>query len=209
MLRRLLDGALILALLSGLLFSAGSAKRHGYFMTLGLNADVLGVDTAAILYSGLINSYLPVLVIAFVIGLAVFFYANALLPLYIDYARGSFERKRKLIRLKRFWSGKRKDTQAEKDAKKMVISFGVVLVLLLLVLIFLAAMENKGRDQAEDLMGEVKRGKPVANATVEIPGKEIGYILLACGSRNCAAMNPLTLEVQYFSQEKGFSYFIE
>lgn len=209
MLKRLLDGALMLALVSGLLFSAGSAKRHGYFMTLGLNADVLGVDTAAILYSGLINSYLPILVIAIVISLAVFFYANALLPLYIDYARGSFGRKRKVIKLKRLWFGKRKDTQAERDAKKMAISFGVVVVVLLLVLIFLAAMENKGKGQAEELLDEVKRGKPVGNATVEIPGKEIGYILLACGSRNCAAMNPLSLQVQYFSQEEGFSYFVE
>ncbi len=56
MFRKIFDGALLLALLTGFLFCAGTAKRHGYFLMLGLDSDVLGVDTAAILYNGLLIS---------------------------------------------------------------------------------------------------------------------------------------------------------
>lgn len=206
MLRKVFDGALFLALLTGFLFCVGTAKRHGYFLTLRLDADVLGVETAAILYNGLLISYAPVFIFALVICFVMFFYAHIVLPLYMDYARSSFARKRKIARCKKFVLGKRRDSWAEKKAKSLFNSFGGFLLLLLFFILFLAAMERNGKRQALDLLSMVEHGKSTDRATVMIPGSEIGHVLLACGARNCAALNPLTMEVNYFSQDHGFSY---
>lgn len=209
MFRKIFDGALLLALLTGFLFCAGTAKRHGYFLMLGLDSDVLGVDTAAILYNGLLISYGPVFLFALGLFLCVFVYSYLILPAYIDYGRSSFGRRRKLIKLRRLCLGKRKDTLVEKKAKRLVVSFGIVLILLMAFLFFLASMESKGRTQAADILVTAKGDDSAKNTKVRILGQDISYVLLACGSRNCAALNPLSMEVQYFSQDKGFSYVVE
>ncbi len=209
MFRKIFDGALFLALLTGFLFCAGTAKRHGYFIALRLDADVLGVETAAVLYNGLIISYAPVFLSALVICFLVFLHGHIVLPLYIDYARTSFARKRSIAKWKKIASGKRKDSLAEKKAKNLAIRLSGVLTILICFLFFLASMEQMGKSQALDLLSMVERGDPTDRATVRIPGWEIGHVLLACGARNCAALNPLTMEVIYFPQDQGFSYALE
>ncbi|WP_152529076.1 hypothetical protein [Stutzerimonas azotifigens] len=207
--RKVFDGALCLALLTGLLFCAGTAKRHGYFLTLSLDSDVLGVESAAVLYSGLIISYVPVFIFALVGCCLVFLYAYVVLPAYVDYARASFVRKRKIARLKKRCFGKRKDSLAEKKAKGLAIRLAGFLVMLLILLFFLAAMEKDGKRQALELLSMIERGEPTDRVMVMIPGWDIGHVLLACGARNCAALNPLTMGVNYFPQDQGFSYVLE
>ncbi|UNL97276.1 hypothetical protein [Stutzerimonas stutzeri] len=97
----------------------------------------------------------------------------------------------------------------EKKAKRLVVSFGILLILLMAFLFFLASMESKGRTQAADILVTAKGDDSAKNTKVRILGQDISYVLLACGSRNCAALNPLSMEVQYFSQDKGFSYVVE
>ncbi|WP_312592702.1 hypothetical protein [Stutzerimonas nitrititolerans] len=76
-------------------------------------------------------------------------------------------------------------------------------------LLFLASMESKGKTQAADILVAAKGDGLAKNTRVRIFWQDMSYVLLACGSRSCAALNPLSMEVQYFSQDKGFSYVME
>lgn len=207
---KLLDGAIFLALGSAFLYCASTASYHGYLLYLHLDSDILDRNFHQILYDGLIQSFNLLIVIVMCYWAFRFFYSHMLLPIYVDYSKKSFSNKRKIIKLKKFWFGVRKDSEHEILAKKLTREAGFAFVLSVSLLVTLAYLENKGQKRAKDYLEKIYSGEAPARhlISIKIDGAMRDLYRLVCGARNCAGIDVKSKEVFYFPLN-GYSFKIE
>lgn len=206
--KRFVDGALILAAVPAWLYCASTARSGGYLNTLNLDYDVLGGDFYTTIYNGLIVSAAPVFVILAAFFMSLFIFSHVIAPSYIEYLKSGYRARKRVVKMRRFFKGKRADTIFEIQAKKRTNIFLLVSLGLLLFMFFLAWIEGKGKAAAVTLLEQISEEKvPVSGfVSVEIEGAVKKLVHLACGIKSCAAMDIASKRVYYYDQSKGFSF---
>ena len=197
---KFIDGAIVLSLITALLYSASTAFTHGYMGALKLDTDVLDRNLHEILYHGMILCLFPI-----IIGPIIIFFISLIRSFIITeisfYSRKSFSKARKISKVLVFFSirRKKKRTSLEHKHYKFNSQLFMVAAFAFTFLCFMAYLEKKGKVDANLLLSEIKSGKYVE---VDAPKSNIeAMAYLYCASRNCAALNPTTNEINYFQQE--------
>lgn len=159
-------------------------------------------------YSGFLTSFGPILLILFLLTAGLFAWSHAVLPSYIDYVRGSVKAKRKIIKLKRFWVGKRETPAIEMAEKKRFNRIGLYCLLSFLYFVSLWYFEKQGQTYANEALSRHLSGKNNPNELINITidKKEKLLFYLSCGSKNCAGIEAKTNKVYYFPQTIGYNF---
>lgn len=200
---RFINSAVALTATTAFLYTIGTAKYGGYLSTLLLDNNVLDRNFHQVLYSGFLTLFFPIAIIGLVYLGGSYIYSHGILPTVIDWLRGSISAKRRFIPIRKFFFGKRKDTAMEKQAKRRTLHAGIAIIVLFTLLITLVNIEQQGAQEARKVIAKLDSGKFAPSEFIEITidGNPNRLIHLACGSRNCAAINPDTRVVTYFPQQ--------
>jgi hypothetical protein len=206
---QLLDSGVALAAVTAFLYCASTAYYRGYLGALRLDADILDRNFHQTLYNGFIISFTPVFIT--MLGYAVYrlIYSHALLHSINDWLRKSFQRKRRFIKLKQALLGIRKDSKIELREKRRSVAIAFYVAALFALILSLAYFESKGKRVANAILVKVEEQTIQSSEliSVQINEQEHKLFYLACGSRNCAGIDPITKIVKYFPQN-GHSYAI-
>ena len=132
-----------------------------------------------------------------------FVWSHGVLPGYIDHLRKGYKSRRRYVFWKRKILGKREDVAIEQKSKKITGKFFFAVIAMIVFISFLAAVERSGEEKARNILSE---GQKDSRRLITLTGESGKLIFLACGSRNCAALDENTKAVRHFSQGKGFSY---
>lgn len=199
---KFVDSAIALATTTAIFYAAGTARIGGFLLELKLDSNVLDRDFHSVLYSGFLATLGPAFSVLFLYAALRFAFAHALLPLWTDSLKGSIRNKRRALRVKRFFYGRRRDTKIEKQQKQHALSALVASALLMGLLLTLVYIEDKGRQEARKLIEEVKShvADNARYVLIEVGGTKVRLIHLVCGSRNCAGLDPMTGLITYFPQ---------
>lgn len=203
----LVDSGVALAAVTAFLYCVSAAYYGGYLGLFRLDSDVLDRNFHQTLYNGFVISFAPAFGLAFVyLGYRVV-YSHILLPGITDGLRTSLKRKRRFIKLRQKLLGKRKDSVIEQREKKHTVAIAFYAAAFLTFLLSLVHFESEGQKAALERQEKLntKAGQPSELMIVRINGQDIKLLTLACGSRNCAGIDPLTRTISYFPQN-GHSY---
>lgn len=209
--RRSIDGAIFLAGLTAILYTWSTAAYNGYLDVAKLDADMMERSFHQVIYGGLLVSFGPILLLAILSAIALYVYSHALLPSYIDWIRGSVKIKRKVVKVRRFWVGKRNSPPVELRAKSIFSKAALLTLFGVAYICSLVYFERNGSQKAkDDIETHIKHeNKPVQMIKVELNQKMRILKLLKCGARNCAGIEEDTNEIYYFPSFNSFSYKIE
>jgi len=202
-----IDSALLLAGCTAFLYAAGTAHFHGYLETLRLDTEVLDRNFHQTLYTGFLVSVLPVSVGLILYATARMAFSHVVLPSHVDWLRQGRRSKRKFLSLRRQFMGKRrasKEEQRQKRASLHVLRFVAVPLVLLLSL---AHFEQGGKRAAVGILQRISDGRidPTEVSAVKLQDQTVKLLVLTCGARNCAGVDPVTGTVYYFPQN-GHSF---
>ncbi|MES9906531.1 MAG: hypothetical protein ABW168_28100 [Sedimenticola sp.] len=198
---KLADSVILLALGTAILFCSGTAYYHGYVTTLDLETQIIERGFHQTLYQGLMLTILPAIYLSLVAFPLFYFYSHGLLQLYVDLLEGKYSRKKKLIKIKKIWLGKKKDRQIQINAKKQTTHVLIISIAVLSFIFSMFLLEKKGRNEAKEVMALTSAGKAAKQKTItaRIDGQKIDLQLLICGARNCAGLKMNDKNIYYFT----------
>jgi len=207
-----LDSTIVLASLTALLYTWSTASYRGYLGVMKLNSDMMERSFHQVIYSGLLVSFLPILVILLLGAFTLYLYSHALLPIYIDWVRKSIKSKRKIIRFRRFWLGKRNTPPIELKAKATFTKVAIFTFFSFIYISSLAYFENKGKVKANTILKyhikneEKKHKNTSAKINTIIDNKVKTLWFLSCGVNNCAGIEEKSNLIYYFPTSSGYSF---
>lgn len=206
--RKPIDSAIFLAACTAVLYSWSTANYHGFLIAASLDSDMMERSFHQVIYGGLIISFGPILLMLLVASLSLYFWSHAVLPSYIDWVRGSIKSKRRVIKIRRFWIGKRVALGIEKQEKRRFNHVALYSLVGFVFILSLAYFENKGHQQANEVIDKhmANDNGPSSVITVVINNSEKKLRYLGCGAKNCAGIEENTNKVYYFSQSSGYSF---
>lgn len=207
-----IDGAVYLAISTAILYSWSTAFYHGYLGIANLDSDMMERSFHQILYTGLVISYMPI-----VLGLlgafsVCFAYGRLIVPEYVRYMRKGFKQRRRVIKLRNWWfgkgKGKKKDTPIEIKEKLRSNYFGLLLFLSVFYVVSLDHFQDQGRKEARRIIGTYFDGKRDKYREIKIvkDGASRKLLFLGCGAKNCAGLEEVTDRIFYFPQSIGYSF---
>lgn len=202
------DTALLVTVVTALLYTWSTAYFNGYLLTLKLDTDIMERNFHQVIYNGLLISFLPILKFGFILWFITSLFSHGILPAYIDWLRGHFSRRRKVIKVRRFWLGKRNLPLIELRAKAFFTKLSFVILIILFYISSLAYFESIGQKQAKDLLQDHNKGKNKRSdmIDVEINKKNKTLKFLACGVRTCAGIEEKTNIIFYFPSSTNYSF---
>lgn len=209
MTRRLsLDSAVFLAGFTAVLYTWSTAYYNGFLGVLRLDADMMERSFHQVIYSGLLISFAPALLILIFSAFLSYLYSHGLLPAYIDWVRKSIQSKRKAVKLRRFWFGKRNSPPIELRAKAFFTKIALLTLLGILYVTSLVYFEFEGKKGAKELIEAHMAGKNKPNQMIKtrINKEEKSLIFLGCGTRNCAGIEEKTNLIFYYASSLSYSY---
>lgn len=206
--RKPIDSAILLAVCTAVLYLWSTANHHGFLTTVSLDSDMMERSFHQVIYSGLVISFAQILLILFLVTFVLYFWSHAILPSYIDWVRGSIKSKRRVIKFRRYWIGKRVSPVIEKQEKSRLNHFALYSLAGLAFILSLVYFENKGQQQAQETIAKHMEGgnSPESMISVVIDKNEKILRYLSCGAKNCAGIEEKTNRVYYFSQSSGYSF---
>lgn len=209
--KKAFDSALLLALATAALYCWSTARYNGFLHAANLDTDMMERNFHQVIYSGLVISFQYLLVFLIVVTLVWLLYAHLILPLYVECVHGSIKAKRYVVKFKKFWLGKRKDTVIERQEKQRLNSCLVFLVGAGVFVASLAYFERQGAQSAQSLLSSYKSEQDHTYNFISttIGGEEKKLLYLGCGARNCAGLAPETNHIYYFDQSNGYSFAFE
>ena len=199
----LYESGVVLAAITALLYCIGTAKFSGYTNTLGLNDNILDRNFQQVLYQGFLDSFLQLFVALMSYSAYRFFYSDVILPDVESWLKHSRQRKKRYIKFKHWWNGKRKDSVVVQNAKRHTRIFFKITFALLALFLSLAYFEFQGRDAANVVIKELKDASHIPNIrfiSVRMDEKPMKLYFLGCGDRNCAGIDVSTKIIYYFPQ---------
>ena len=202
----LVDSGVALAAVTAFLYCVSAAYYGGYLGIFRLDSDVLDRNFHQTLYNGFVISFPLAFGLAFAyLGYRIV-YSHLLLPALTDWLRTSSKKKRRFIKLRQKLLGKRKDAAIVQREKRHSVAIAFYAAAFLTFLLSLAHFESEGQKAALERLEKInKTGLLSELMLVRINGQDIKLLALACGSRNCAGIDPLTRTINYFPQN-GHSY---
>ena len=203
-----IDSAIFLAVCTALLYSWSTANYHGFLIAASLDSDMMERSFQQVIYGGLIVSFGPILLMLFIASLSLYFWSHAILPSYIDWVRSSVRSKRRVIKFRRFWIGKRITPAIEKQEKSRFNRIALYSLSGVAFILSLVYFENKGQQQANEVLEKhmASDNSPGSMITVSINKSEKTLRYLGCGAKNCAGIEKKSNKVYYFPQSVGYSY---
>ena len=209
MMRKLrFDSAVFIAGFTALLYTWSTAFHHGFLYTLRLDADMMERSFHQVIYSGLLISVAPVIILLLFSAFILFLYSHLMLPSYIDWAKKSIKTKRKIVKFRRSWLGKRSSPPIELRAKALFAKVALFAFVGFFYVVSLAYFESLGNDYANDTIRNHLESKndPTEIVKLKIDKEERNLRFLGCGSRVCAGIEEDTNLVVYYSSSMGYSY---
>lgn len=206
--RNFINSTTFLAVATAILYTWGTARYHGYLITLKLDSDIMERSFHQVLYSGFLISFSEIFIFLTVITFLLFFYAHGVLPGYIDFARKGFKQKRKIITIKKYIYGSRKSPLIEINAKRRSNQYWGYFFLAMAYLFSLYYFEMEGRYLADSVIKQHASGLNKSSTMIStiINSKTATLRFLACGSKNCAGIEEQSNRIHYFPQSTGYSY---
>lgn len=203
-----IDSAILLAACTALLYSWSTANYHGFLTTVGLDSDMMERSFHQVIYSGLVVSFAPILLMLFLVAFVSFIWSHAILPSYIDWVRASVKSKRRVIKFRRYWIGKRITPTIEKNEKSRFNRAAIYSLSGFVFIVSLVYFENKGQQQAKDIIAKHLAGEnnPGNMISVVIGSNDKTLRYLSCGAKNCAGIEDDSNRIYYFSQSSGHSF---
>lgn len=200
------DSAILLAVTTAVLYSWSTARYHGFLSTVGLDADTMERNFHQVIYSGMVVSFDEILLVLLSLTAFLFVWARAIVPGYVDYVRKSIKNKRKIIKIKKRIIGNRKAPLFETSSIKKSNNVAIYCVISFMFIFSLVYFERQGRDAANSALkahfSDEKSG--IQEIIVKINKSEKTLSFLACGGRNCAAIESETNKIFYFPQSLGY-----
>jgi hypothetical protein len=140
--------------------------------------------------------------------LLLFTYSHLILPEYVNHFRRSYQFRRKVVKLRRYWVGKRIALEVEKIAKKRFNNFLILTILAMVFIFSLVHFENKGKDKAKKVLEQHIQNINDPNKMIKVPFIEATRALrfLGCGAKNCVGIENETNEIFYFPHSLGYSF---
>jgi hypothetical protein len=201
-----LNSAVLLTAATGFLYSVSTAFYGGYLEPLRLDSGVLDRNFQQTLYYGFIISFVPIFLGLLIYGSTRYLYSHMILPDLITWLKHSWASKRRFIKLKSRFLGKRKDSLYVREQKRHTITTLLYLALFVGFLYSLAYFENKGKKAGFAVITKLDNEVPNTDLLiVKIDGQIYKLLELTCGARNCAGIEPTTRVVYYFPQN-GHSF---
>lgn len=197
--RKLVDSAIVLAVVTGYLYGAGTAKYNAYLSSLRVSPAVLERDAGQIIYEGMLTSLLPALNFALGLLIVSVFYTQMIFPLFLDIFEGNISRKRRLIKIRRIFFGKKKSNPRAVLAKKAARPYYILSGLFFAAIFLLASFERQGKADAREIIEKIKNENVPSELTMMVKG-ENGYLDLfyvGCGPELCAGIDIKTRMVRY------------
>ncbi len=206
--RKPMDSAILLAVCTALLYSWSTANYHGFLTTVSLDSDMMERSFHQVIYSGLVVSFGPVLLMLFLVTFTLYIWSHAVLPSYIDWVRGSIKTKRRIIRFRRYWIGKRISPAIEKHEKSRFNHAALCSLAGVVFILSLVYFEDLGQQQAKDIITKhaTEENSLGSMISVVINKKEKSLRYLSCGEKNCAGIEAKSNKIYYFSQSSGYSF---
>lgn len=205
--RKHIDTALFIAALTAVLYSFTTVFYRAYFKVFSLDSDILERSFHQNLFDGLMLSFGHITITLVVLTTIFYFYSHEILPKYIDFVRKKWSLKRKIVALRRFWFGKRIQSAPEQQAKTHFRYLAVLTIIIISYLFSLSYFEQLGKEAGKKhLENHLTQSAALKVISVEIDGMKKSLTFLACGSRNCAGIEPQTNKVHYFPENTGFSF---
>jgi hypothetical protein len=130
------------------------------------------------------------------------------IPVYVDFVRKEFSRRRKLVEIRRFWFGRRNATHLELSANALFTKVSFGLLAGVMYIISLAYFESIGSGKAKTILENHVQGKNKQSQMIKVKINDISKKLrfLACGARTCAGIEEKTNLIYYFSATNSYSY---
>jgi len=202
------DSAVFLAGFTAILYTWSTAHYNGFLWMLRLDTNMMERSFHQVIYSGLLISFVPALLVLVAMAFILYMYSHAILPIYIDWIRSSVGSKRRAIKFRRFWFGKRNSPPIELRAKMLFADLAVMALFGAIYIATLAYFEHKGREKAKSLIENHFSGKnkPSQLVKVTINKRELDLLFVGCGSRNCAGIEEASNIVFYYASSSGYSF---
>ncbi len=161
-----------------------------------------------VIYSGLLISFVPIITILLLAWTALLIWSHLILPTYVDWIRRKFSHRRKMVKFRRFWFGRRNEAEIEKSAKSLFTRVSIGLLLSVFYILSLIYFESIGTNKAEVVLDNhnSSKNKTEHMIQVEIENKLKKLRFLACGARTCAGIEEETNLVYYFSATTSYSF---
>lgn len=206
--KRTIDSAIFLAVITALLFSWSTAHYHGFLRVAQLDPDTMERSFYQAIYSGMVVSFLPILLLLFFTTVILFVYSHTILPIYIDYVRSGVKAKRRVVKSRRYWIGKRVSPSVEVNSKNHFNKSALFAFSGGLFILSLVYFERQGQDTATEILNAHLSGEnsPSNMVTVKVDGETKVLTYLGCGSNNCAGIEEKTNIVFIFPQSNGYSF---
>lgn len=204
---KLIDSGLIITFATAFLYCVSTAQNGGYLSVLLLDTDILDRNLDQILYNGFIISFYPVTMGIFIYLCWRFVFSHMILPEFIDWLRHSYSARRKVVKLKKTWFGRRKDSPLEIHEKYKTRKVGFYFMLFICFILSLVYFEKQGKKGAMELLQSIESNRIAETNLINVNiDDEIRHLhLLVCGARNCAGIESETKRIYYFPQ-MGHSY---
>lgn len=198
---KIIDSAIVLALMTAFLYCASTAYTYGYFGVFFLDSDLLERNFHQIIYYGMLKSIWFLLTIVFF--LALFVTINSVCTTEISRYMNKKENKEKKLSkfINKLKSKNKLLTDLEQTHFKRTKKSWAVFFSFLTFILVMAYIESKGIDAAKNMKITIKEGKYRA-VKLGIKQDSKPFALLYCGARNCAALNPRNDEIKYFPQKE-------
>ena len=200
---KLLDGAIILAIVPWYLYGAGSASSNALYRALGLSPDIMGMDASEVAYQGmLVSSELIIPMLLFVLVGATVTYIG--LPAIDKHYRRNPVKKEKLLRnmeFLRFRPATRKGSPLY--SIRNVVRPALLAALAIVSFASLVYFEKDGEKRADEILRRIKN-KALENyemMTVEEEGRSRRLYHAGCGPDLCGGIDLQSLTTQYFPPE--------
>ena len=203
-----IDSAVFLAGLTAILYTWSTAHYVGYLNILRLDSDMMERSFHQAIYNGLMISFFPVMIGLILFAFFLYIYSYIFLPYYMDWVRGSIGAKRRAIKFRRFWFGKRKRPAAELRVKAIFVKVAILALFGFLYILSLVYFESKGKLQAITLIEVHLEGKnkKTRMVNININNEKVTLRFLGCGTRNCAGIAESTNLIFYYPSSVGYSY---
>lgn len=205
---KLPESGLVIAISTALLYTWSTAYHQGYLRTARLDSDVLDRNVHQVLYNGFLLAFGPVFLVIVAVTFALFLYSHVVLPGFVGYTKKGFDARRRVVKLKRFFLGRNKDSSAEKRAKKLFTNTLFLAFFAISYILSLAYFEHEGKSKASAVLKDHVTGKssPFSMVKVNVGKDQKELRMLACGARNCAGIEKGTNVIFYFNQSPGYSF---
>lgn len=201
---RIIDSAVIIPLVTAYFYCVSTAYLGGFFGVLHLDSDVLDRNFHQTLYHGMTLNIWTLLTLPFLMATVIMTH-SAIVTQFSRYIRQSYSTGKKVIVLKSKLNlhSKRPNALERKHLKRIKISWSVFLSCFAF-LMGMVYFESEGKNAAKNIEKSIHDNK---YNSVRISPKDSNkkFALLYCGTRNCAAKNIKTNEIEYFPQ-KRYSY---